>query len=254
MNKITAIIVDDEQESRNTLNSFLLKYCPDVSVVAEASSIATAVKEIAAHKPQLVFLDINMPGGPGFELFDVFPEPAFRTIFITAYDEYALKAIKYHAFDYLLKPIDIDELIATIGRVKKLINSDNKNNDQLRELIMSLHKPVLSERLALPVLNGFVYVDIRDIVRCEAEGSYTYVHFTNRSKMLISRPLGSYEAILSEHGFVRIHHHHLINLRHVEKYQRGRGGCVIMSDKKEIDVSQRRRDEFLKRLEDISLQ
>ncbi len=253
MDKITAIIVDDEQESRNTLHSFLLKYCPDIEVVAEASSVATAVKAIEAHAPALVFLDINMPGTSGFELFEVLPEPAFRTVFVTAYDEYALKAIKYHALDYLLKPIDIDELVATIDHLKKVMHADSNSTAQLRKLIMSLHKPALNERIALPVLDGLVYVDINEIIRCEAEGSYTYMYFTNRSKMLISRPLGTYEAILRDHGFVRIHHHHLINLSHVEKYQRGRGGLVIMSDKKEIIVSQRRRDEFLKRLDDTSL-
>ena len=242
MNNLTAIIVDDEQDGRQALSNFLLKYCPDVTLLGTAGSVSDAIVLIRATQPKLVFLDINMPHQNGFDLFRHFLEPAFQTIFVTAYDEYALKAIKHQALDYILKPINIDELINAVARARAK-NDPHKTNENTQGLLHGF--PEKTDRIALPVLDGFLYVPVHEIIRCEAESNYTSFHFTNRSKLLVSRTLGSFEAQLKPHGFIRVHHHHLINLRHVEKYQRGRGGIVFMSDKKEVLVSQRKRDEFL---------
>ena len=248
MHKISTLIVDDEHNSRKTLHNFLLKYCPDVEIVAEAASVAEAAQAIRYSSPELIFLDISMPEENGFELFQKIPEPAFHTVFVTAHDEYAFKAIKHHALDYILKPVSIEELIKTVSRVKALRETGN-NLHQLKVMLESVQRPVIPDRIALPVSDGLIYVDLRNIIRCEAEGSYTQIHFTNCSKITVCRTLSTYEDMLKGCGFVRIHHRHLINLSHVEKYQRGRGGVVIMSDKKEVEVAQRRRDEFLEHLE-----
>jgi two-component system LytT family response regulator len=248
MSKLATLIVDDEEDGRNSLRNFLAKYCPDVAVVAEAASIAEAVQQIKLHNPKLVFLDINMPGESGFELFSRLPTPTFKTVFVTAHDEWALRAIKHHALDYLLKPIKIAELIAAVNHAKQVTDFDHALQN-ISNVLKTLHKPSLTEKIHLPVLDGLVYVHISDIVRCEAEGGYTYFHFTNRPKMLVCRLLGSFENILEIHGFVRVHHHHLVNIAHVERYQRGRGGIVYMSDGSEVIVSQRKKDEFLRAIE-----
>lgn len=247
VSKITTLIVDDERDSRQTLLSFLTKYCPDVEVVAEAASVAEAVQAIRRTAPELVFLDINMPREDGFELFRKIPQPDFKVVFVTAYDAYALQAFRHHALNYILKPLDINELMETIERVRKL-QEPRINEQRLQALLQALPKPVVPDRIALPVLDGLIYVYLDDIIRCEADGNYTSVYFTNRSKLVVSRTLGVYEELLRDRGFARVHHQYLINLKHVERYQRGRGGTVIMSDKKEITVSQRRKDEFLKLL------
>jgi two-component system LytT family response regulator len=246
MKRIKTIIVDDEVKSRKTLVDFLLKYCPDIEVTAEAASVDEAIQAIDRLKPELIFLDINMPEGNGFELFKKIKEPDFHTVFVTAYDQYALEAFKHQAVDYILKPINIAELIKTVNRVKTLQNYKT-NTDQLNAFLQSVSKKtIMSDRIALPVADGLTYVQTDDVIHCEAQGNYTFFHFTNRSKLLVARTLGFYEDLLKNRGFVRIHHHHLINLMHVEKYQRGRGGIVVMADKAELRVAQRRKEEFIK--------
>jgi two-component system LytT family response regulator len=246
MKRIKTIIIDDEAKSRKTLHDFLSKYCPDVEIIAEGASVREAVKIIELHKPELVFLDINMPEGNGFELFRKIKEPDFYTVFVTAYDQYAIEAFRHQAVDYILKPINIAELIKTINRIKTL-HSYKTNTNQLNAFLQATtKKAITSDKIALPVADGLTYVQTDDIIHCEAQGNYTCFHFTNRSKLLVSRTLGFYEDLLKSRGFIRIHHQHLINLMHVEKYQRGRGGTVIMADKTELMVSQRRKEEFIK--------
>lgn len=245
MNKITTVIVDDEYESRHILHKFLSKYCPDIKVVAEASSIAKAVVVIKETNPELVFLDINMPKENGFQLFNKLPHATFYTVFVTAYDTYALQAFRHHALDYLLKPIEINELIITVSRIKQL--RDHKQQaSQLKGFFEAFKRPAELPKIALPVTEGFIYVQTMDIVRCEASSNYTHIYLAEGKKIIVSKTLAVYEEMLQEHGFARVHHKHLINLKYVEKYVRGRGGVVIMSDKKEIEVSSRKKEEFLK--------
>lgn len=249
---LTTLIVDDEPDGINTLRNFLAKYCPDVVVLDDAKSVDEAAKKISRHHPQLVFLDVNMPGANGFELFNKIKEPEFQVVFVTASDDHALKAFKHHAVNYILKPVNIDELIDTVNRVKKLVATET-TVPGAASFIQPVNKASRPNKITLPVLDGLIYVDIGEIIRCEAEGNYTTFHFTNRPKVLVSKTLGSYEKALLPHGFFRIHHHHFINLAHLEKYQRGRGGLVIMSDKKSIAVSQRKRDEFLRLIDNIQV-
>lgn len=245
MNKISTVIVDDEYESRQILHKFLVKYCPDIKVVAEASSIAEAIVVIKETIPELVFLDINMPKENGFQLFNRLPDTDFYTVFVTAYDTYALQAFRHHVLDYLLKPIDIDQLIITVDRIKQLRDHKQKAN-QLKGFFEIFKRPPEIPKIALPVTEGFIYVQTTDIVRCEASSNYTQIFLAEGKKVIVSKTLAVYEELLRDHGFARVHHQHLINLKYVEKYVRGRGGLVIMSDKKEVQVSSRKKEEFLK--------
>lgn len=244
---LTAILIDDEEDCRLTLRRFLTSYCPDVVILAEAHSVEEAVQRIAQLGPMLVFLDISMPHEDGFALFEKIPAPDFYTIFVTGHDEYALKAIKHHALDYILKPVNINELIGAVDRARTLQDKDTLNT-RLDALVQSVRKIRPQEKICLPLTDGFIYVEAAAIIRCEAVGSYTNFYFTDRASIMTCKTLGSYETLLKEYGFVRIHSKHLINKAHVEKYQRGRGGTITMSDQKEVAVSQRKRDEFLKQV------
>jgi two-component system LytT family response regulator len=251
MNSIAAIIVDDEQESRNTLRSFLQKYCPEVFLAAEAASVQEAVQKIREHRPQLVFLDISMPLENGFLLFDQFPDPPFYTVFVTAYDNYALEAIKRHALDYLLKPVSIDELIKAVATVRQRIN-DRTAVQRMQDMLYAIHD-TNRRRIALPITEGQMYVNVADIVHCESEINYTRFHFADGKKMLVCQTLGTYEQLLKEYGFVRVHNRHLININFVEKYHRGRGGIVYLRNNVAIEVSQRKKEEFLKMMKQYNI-
>jgi len=242
---LNTLIVDDEEDSRTSLQHFLTKYCPTARVIGTAASVQEALVIIRNNPPDLVFLDINMPHENGFELFRDLPAPGFYTIFVTAHEEYALKAIKHHALDYILKPVNIAELMQAVNRAEGLFDKQVANR-QINNLLQSMQRLQIPEKINIPLADGFLYVSVQDIIRCEAESSYTVFYFTNRNKIVVTRTLGSYEAMLRPHGFIRVHSHHLINMHHVEKYQRGRGGIVLMSDRKEVIVSQRKRDEFLR--------
>lgn len=248
---LNTLIIDDEEDSRITLHNFLTRYCPDVRIAGEADSVPAACELIAGSMPDLVFLDISMPHEDGFALFRRFPEPAFHTIIVTAYDSFALNAIKHQALDYILKPVNIGELVQAVNRVKVIREQGNVQR-QISQLLQSSRKPDLPEKIGLPQADGFLYIPVKDIIRCEAEGSYTVFYIAGRSKVMVSRILGSYEALLKEYGFIRVHREHLINPAHVERYQRGRGGTVFMSDKKEVIVSQRKKDDFLKQINGFS--
>ncbi len=248
MKKIRAVVIDDEYESRHTLINFLVKYCPDITVVAEAASVTEAVGVIEESLPDLIFLDINMPAENGFQLFDRLRNKDFYTVFVTAYDAYALQAFRHHAADYLLKPIDIHELMATVTRIVRL-RDDKIKVKELTDLLHAFKRPAEKPKIALPVTEGLIYVRTTDIVRCEASSNYTFIYFEDGRKIIVARTLVLYEEALKDKGFARVHHQHLINLHHVEKYVRGRGGIVVMSDQKEIQVSQRKKEEFLRLLE-----
>lgn len=242
---LTTLIVDDEKGSRQTLRHFLERYCPDVRIIGEAESVETAVPEIERHNPMLLFLDINMPGENGFALFQKLPDPTFQTIFLTAYDSYALQAIKQHALDYILKPLNVRSLKAAVDHAHQCCSREQLAG-RLDGLLAGLQQPSVPKiKIDLPTTNGFIYVSISEIVRCESSENYTLFHFKDRKPVLVCRTLGSYELILKDHGFIRVHHRHLINPDHLLQYRHGRGGTVLMSDNSEVDVSQRKREEFL---------
>ena len=242
---ITSIIVDDETNNLSILRKLLTEFCPSVSIVAEANDLQQAFSLINKHRPSLVFLDIEMPYGNGFDLLDKLMPIDFEVVFITAFNEYALKAFKYCAMDYLLKPLDIKELIAAVNKVKERFDI-KQSNLRLKTLLQNLHnKEHNLAKIAVTNKDGVSFVSLGDIVRCEASGTYTYFHLKQGKKLLSSKNIGEYEELLPKDQFFRVHHSHVVNLNAIRKYHNGRGGYVGMNDGALIDVAVRRKTEFL---------
>jgi two-component system, LytTR family, response regulator len=244
-NQMKAIIVDDEKTSCETLKVLLHDFCESVSVVATCQTITDAVKAIGKHKPDVVFLDINMKGENGFDLLEKIKPINFEIVFATAYSEYAIKAFKFSAIDYLLKPIDIEELKSAVSKVAK--RKEVGANDRFDLLLQNL-KPANEKnyKLALPSATGLIFVKIADIIYCEADSNYTTFFLQNEKKIIVSHTLKHYEELLSPHRFFRIHHSYLVNLDFIKQYIRGDGGQVILQDDTALEVAKRRKEEFLK--------
>jgi two-component system LytT family response regulator len=244
---INALIVDDEPKNIRILQGLLDESCADVKVVGEAISAETAIPLIRDKNPDLVFLDIEMPYGNAFDLLDRIMPVNFEIIFITAFDDYTLKAFKYSALDYLLKPVSIDELKTAVHKAKERIRFKNINS-QLQNLMFNISKSTASlQKIALPYNDGLVFVLLSEIIRFEAKGGYTYVHVSNNQKYVSSKIIKDYEELLPDDIFFRIHNSHIINLNYVKKYHKGRGGIIEMADGAMIEVATRRKDEFLAR-------
>ncbi len=246
---MNAIIVDDETTSRKVLRDYIAKYCKDLQVVGEADSVATAIPAIRKLLPDIVFLDVEMPGGNGFDLLEQLPEINFETIFVTAYDHYALQALNYSAAYYLLKPVSIDELVVAVDKVKK---NHTKNSSALHTRVILENNQATGlqkKKIVLPLMEGFEVVKIEDIVCCEAHDNFTDFYFASKPKMMICRTLKFYEELLAESGFLRVHKSHLINLEHVSKYAKGKGGVITMTNGMEVSVSPQKKDLFLEQFE-----
>jgi two-component system LytT family response regulator len=244
---IRACIIDDEENSRLALRKLLNKYCTSVEIVSEDGDIDAAFASIVQHKPHLLFLDVAMPGGSGFDLLKKFTLIDFEVVFVTAYDHYALQAIRISALDYLLKPLNIDDLRNTITRVQGKVSRSNAA-EQIRVLLDNLvTRNPSSSRIALPSQKGFEFVDMNEIIRIEADGSYTRVVLTNGRKILTTQHLNEYERMLPDAVFFRSHHSYIVNLAHISRYVKGDGGQVVMSDMATIDVARRKKKEFLDR-------
>jgi two-component system LytT family response regulator len=246
---IKAIVVDDEAASRNVLRDYVTRYCLHTEVSGEADSVTSALELIRNVQPDLVFLDVEMPHGNGFDLLEHFAEPTFDTIFVTAFDQYAIQAFNYSASHYLLKPVSIDELIAAVDKVRASREAKHaaaSSRALLEHIRLGASAP---QKIVLPLIDGFEVARLNDIIRLEACDNFTRFHFTHKPKMMICRNLKFYETLLEEAGFMRVHKSHIINLDHVVKYTRGKGGVVILSDGTEADVSPQKRDVFLRRFE-----
>jgi len=245
--KLRAVIVEDEQASRETLTAYLEKYCPDVELLGEADSVKTGLEIIKLHKPDVVFLDIEMPYGNAFDLLEQIHDVDFEVVFVTAYSNYAIKALNLSASYYILKPISIDELIAAVEKIKASRDKEEVSihSKILLDNIQEVNKP--NHKIVLPLLNGFEVVHVRDIIRCQANDNFTEFHLKDGSKKLISRTLKFYEEMLKDFDFIRIHKSHLINFQYVIKYLKGKGGQVEMSDGSTVDVSVNRKAEFLEK-------
>jgi len=243
-----AIIIDDEKKGREILSKLVHDYCSGVDVLAMAASADEGYELIRRHAPDLVFLDIEMPGGSGFDLLGRFEEPAFHVIFTTAYDGYALKAIKFHALDYLLKPVDIDELRAAVDHVQRI--SSPAAPGRYNELIRA-RRLEQDNRIALPVREGLVYVTVSDIVRITSDGGYSTFFVADGNQYIVARNLKDYEDLLPADLFFRVHKSHLINVRKVKKYLRTDGYFVEMSDGSIIEIARRKKDEFLQIMTNI---
>ena len=247
---IKTIIIDDEPRGRDTLKILLNKYCPEVSVTGEAGSVVEGFKLINKEAPDVVFLDIEMPGNNGFDLLEMFNSIPFKVIFTTAYDKYAIKAIKYSALDYLLKPIDIDELKEAVSRIETN-NRKDIGQAKYEALLNNIKSENKRKKVAIPDLEGLIFVFIDEIVRCESDSNYTYIYLINKKKITASRTLGDFEELFSEENFFRVHRSHLINLDHLKKYIKGEGGFAVMADDSRVEVSRRKKPEFLEVLATI---
>jgi two-component system, LytTR family, response regulator len=246
---LTAVIIDDEANSVDVLKSLLSTYCPNVKVVGQADHAAAGRKLIGELSPDVVFLDIEMPFGTGFDMLDAMEHKNMSVIFVTAYDHYALKAIKYYAMDYLLKPVDIDELKLAVKKATEKKERQDFTSLPVNLLKNYLEKGLDNSKIALPMADGIQFVNRQEIIRCEACGNYTKIYLQENRTYLVARTLGEYEDLLSPYNFLRIHHAHLINLDHIEKYVRGEGGYVIMSDGAVVDISRRKKQDFLNRFD-----
>ena len=240
---INAILIDDERDGLDDLRETLEKYCPEVSVKGTFNVPTDGLEAIKKIKPDLVFLDVQMPGMSGFELLQKLSPVTFNVIFVSAYDRYAIKAIKFSALDYLLKPIDVDELIQAISRLKERITPTPYSLQSVFHNTQQTSGRI--ERLAVPSTEGIEFFDVKDIIFCKADSCYTHVYLTDRQNKIVTRVLKDFEDLLSESGFCRVHNSFLINLTHVKRYVRGEGGYAILTDDHHVDISRRRKEEFL---------
>ncbi len=245
------IIVDDEPDGIRALKKLLEWNCPDVEVIATCTDANSAKHKLENLHPDLIFLDIQMPGKTGFDLLSEVSERKFEVIFVTAYNQYILQALQFSAVDYLMKPVDEDRLVEAIQRVKKRFKID-KSTENTETLLHNINKATspMDMRLCLPTLKGFSILTLEEIVYCEAERSYTIFHLVNNKKITISKPLFAYDSLLEGTTFFRIHKSFLINLLHAKEYIRGDGGVVIMSNGVEIEVSRRKKDQFLAKVKE----
>ena len=246
------ILVDDEPDGVRTLKRMLELNCPEVEIAATFSNADAAIEQLESIRPDVVFLDVRMPGKSGLDMLAEISVKNFEVIFVTAHNEYMLKALQFSAVDYLMKPVDEDRLVEAVERVRKRLKLE-KNNGQTETLIHNISKAgtPLEMRLCLPTQKGFIIVKLEEIVYCEAKRSYTLFRFANNKSIIISKPLFDYDKLLTETVFLRVHKSFLINLLHVKEYTRGEGGSVIMSDGTEIEVSRRKKEQFLSRVKEF---
>lgn len=242
------IIVDDENGSRESLAKLLEKYCPQITVSAKCDSMGSALTAIQQFEPELVFLDIEMPNGSGFDLLEKIKDIDFDVIFITAYDHYAIRAIKFSAVDYLLKPVDPEDLTKAVKKVEEKQSNKKSLKAQYDVLLANIKGVPKIKKVAIPDGDGLIYLNLTDIIRCDSDGNYTYFILANGKKLISSRTLGEYEDMFQTENFFRVHRSHLINLDHVKKYIKGEGGYVVLSDNSQVEVSRRKKPEFLEKI------
>lgn len=239
--KLTSIIVEDEETSREILKNYLKKYCPNVSVIGEASNVEEALVLIRNNNLDLVFLDVEMPYGNAFDLLDRVGDINFETIFVTAYNNYAMDALNAHASYYLMKPISIDELIKAVDYVTEIKTKE----DALQNQVLIPKTNSVPGKITIPQLDGFEVINTSDILYCKADDNYTEIHLNTNKKKLVSKTLKYFEDVLIDSSFARVHKSYLVNVNEVVKYVKGKGGSVVLSNGKEIMVSASRKSEIL---------
>lgn len=241
---LKAVLIDDEADAINALKIILSEYCPNVEIVGMANSALEGIKVINSKKPDILFLDIEMPHGNGFDLLDGLTERNFKIIFTTAYNHYAIKAIKYNALDYLLKPLDIDEVIAVVDKIEKLKESNVETNIKYISLLESIRQSPL-KKITLPTNEGIEVFNLDDVIKVEADGSYTKIFLKNKKTIFVSKILKEIEDLLHQQTFFRAHNSFLINLDHIARYLNKDGGYIEMIDGSLIPLSRRKKIEFL---------
>jgi len=244
---LKAFIVDDELQSRNFLNKMLMQHFPEISVIGEASTVKEGLEGLRKHQPEIVFLDIQMKGETGFDLLTGLPSINFALIFTSAFDQYAIRAFRFNAIDYLLKPIVTDELIDAVNKVKqKTLNAQLVSKSQVEQLYQDMkNMPKTHEKIAIPTMDGFIIHPVNEIVYCKANSNYTEFYLPDNKCILSSYTLKQYDEILTSQAFFRAHRSYLINLAHVKMYKRNDGGLIMMSNGHEIELSRTHKDEFL---------
>jgi len=240
-NKIRSIIVEDEQNNRENLQNILKEHCPFVEIIALCPSALEGRRKIIELQPDLVFLDIEMPGGDGFSLLESLPELTFEVIFVTAFTNYAIKAIKFSALDYILKPIDTMELLTAIDKASEKIKKKHENA-RMVNLLENQHKEGTKKLLALPLSDKIEFVKVSNIIRCQSDGNYTVFHLRGGETLLISRTLKEYDELLAPFNFLRVHQSHLINMDEVKSFVKSDGGYILMKDGSNICISRQRRE------------
>ncbi|MFC5046502.1 LytR/AlgR family response regulator transcription factor [Aquimarina hainanensis] len=241
---LKAIIVDDESHSREVLSNILKNRFSDITIMASVDSVDDAVSAIAINNPDIVFLDIELQSGTGFDILIKINPIRFNIIFITAFKHYALKAIKFSSLDYLLKPIDVDELEIAIKKAKKE-KSEELYKNKLETLIHNLKEQPKLQKLCLSTVDNFEFIDIENIIYCKANGSYTSFFLKNKTSVLVSKHLKEYENLLVNKSFMRVHNSYLINLNEVKKYVKSDGGYILMSNNDHINISKAKKDTFI---------
>ena len=245
---ITAVLIDDDKHLRTGLKALLDRYTNDIAIIGEAESVKTGITVIEKLKPQVIFLDIHLSDGTGFDILEkltkTFGKTNAQIVFITAHEQYAVKAFRFSALDFLLKPVDFEELQNTIAKIKQATAKPN-SFEHIDLLLENIRKKVDNfKRIALSTSDGIHLFDVADIIRCEAKVNYTQFFIKNHKPVLISRTLKEYEELLSEHGFERVHQSHLINLSFLKSYIKNDGGYVIMADNSTIPIAQSKKDKL----------
>lgn len=241
------MIIDDEPYCCDALEILLQRYCPQVQVTGVCHSGKEAIAQLNVQQPHLLFLDIEMPQMNGFEMLEKLPGINFELIFTTSYDQYAIKAIRFSALDYLLKPIDRMELVQAVQKVSK--RAGQPLPQQLEILLQKMQAPQgFVQRIALPTMEGLQLVPIDNIISCTSSSNYTVFHLKGKEKITVSRTLKEAEEMLEEYGFLRVHHSYLVNLNEINKYVKGEGGYLVMSDQTNIDVSRSRKELLMQKL------
>ncbi len=241
-----AIIIDDEANSRNSLLQKIVTHCPSVKVIAECENGEQGIAAIEKEKPDIVFLDVEMPRINGFVMLQQLRYKDFELIFTTAYDHYAIRAIRFSALDYLVKPIEAIELISAVQRAVEK-RKQQPEDSRIENLLHNIaEEKELNNRIAIPSMDGLFFISIADIIYLEAEGNYTVIYTFGDKKYTVSRTLKDFEELLPAHFFIRIHHSHIINKKEVQRYIKGEGGQIVLKNGVMLDVSRRRKEEFLK--------
>jgi two-component system LytT family response regulator len=253
-NMIRTIIIDDEPGAIDVLTMMLKKKCShDVQVVATSNSPVLGKSLIDEHKPDLVFLDIEMPGMTGIDIVRSFENPSFRVVFITAYDAYAVEAFRLSAVDYLLKPVEADDIVKVIEKIKRDISQNENMMSSRLEVLEKMflqNNPISDSKIGIAMADKIIFLTISSILYCKAEGPYTHVYMDGGKKTVASKTLGEFEHQLAPYHFFRIHHSILINLKKIKEYQRSNGGYVVMDNNEKLEISHRKRNDFLTAIDD----
>jgi two-component system, LytTR family, response regulator len=245
---LKTILIEDEPNSLEALTTLILNYSSNLEIIGTAGSVNEAVKIIIAQKPQLVFMDVRIADGTGFDVLKKLPSINFELIFVTAYDSYAMEAIKFSAVDYLMKPVGIQDFEEAIERVGKRVEEKNQHRN-IETLLFNLAQQNNDQKkISIPTVTGYEFINMKEVIWCGSDGAYTAFYLSTKQKMISTRHLGFYEELLTHKNFCRINHSIIINMQHIKRYVKGKGGHVVMNDETELEISQRRKADFLEKL------